>query len=398
MNPLGRLLRKNLSIAQMAGFVISNLAGLSIIMSALQIYTDVKPILSGEDTFVKKGYMVINKKVTSRQTFAGGSTQFTPADIDTLKAQSWLRGVGEFTAADFRVTASIKSPGQDRGLSTFLFFESVPAEYIDINRGDWTYTPGDKTIPIIMSKDYLALYNFGFANSAGLPQISEQLISAVPLEIRITSTDDVTRSNTMHGRIVGFSNRINTILVPQEFMEWANRNYGTTQKPYPSRLILDLKSPGDPQIKEYLDQRNWETSGSHDADRANYLLNIATGIVLFIGAVITVLSFFILFLSLSLLMQKNRDKLHSLLMLGYPQKEVAQPYINIIIRVSAVAYLLTSLMVLLLRGTYHTPLSAMGGGGSVWLAMFTGLTIAALTILCNIIAVRQRVKDAFRLK
>ena len=33
-------------------------------------------------------------------------------------------------------------------------------------------------VPVIISKDYLALYNFGFAGSAGLPQMSEGVMGA----------------------------------------------------------------------------------------------------------------------------------------------------------------------------------------------------------------------------
>lgn len=32
------------------------------------------------------------------------------------------------------------------------------------------------------------------------------------------------------GNIVGFSNRLNTILVPQSFMEWANQAFASEKK------------------------------------------------------------------------------------------------------------------------------------------------------------------------
>ena len=59
-------------------------------------------------------------------------------------------------------------------------------------------------------------------------------------------------SAELQGRIVGFSNRLNTILVPQEFMDWSNSHYGRTAgaRADPSRLIIDVSSPGDVKIKD----------------------------------------------------------------------------------------------------------------------------------------------------
>ena len=179
MNPVSKLLRHNLSLTQTVGFVLANLVGLTIVVAGLMIYLDAKPIWNGDDSFMKTDYVVVNKRVSMQNTL-GASTAFTPAEVADLKARPWVRSLAPFTTADFRVSASITAPGQDRGLNTFLFFESLPREYVDVE-GSWTYKPGDATVPVIMSRDYLALYNFGFATSAGLPQVSEKMISSVPL-------------------------------------------------------------------------------------------------------------------------------------------------------------------------------------------------------------------------
>ena len=70
---------------------------------------------------------------------------------------------------------------------------------------------------IIIPRNYLNLYNFGFAQSRSLPQLSEGVMGMVNLDIRITG---VGRTENFKGKIVGFSNRLNTILVPETFMTW----------------------------------------------------------------------------------------------------------------------------------------------------------------------------------
>lgn len=394
MNPVSKLLRHNLSLTQTIGFALANFVGLTIVVAGLMVYLDARPIWNTEDSFMKKDYVVINKKVSLENTL-GTSTAFTSDEVKDLQQQPWVRSLSPFTTADFRVAASITAPGQNRGLNTFLFFESLPDEYVDVKGAGWGFEPGDKTVPIIMSRDYLALYNFGFATSAGLPQVSESMISSVPLRLYITSNANPLQSMHINARIVGFSSRLNTILVPQEFMDWANKVYGSGTKREPSRIIIDTNSPGDVAITDYMEEKGWEIGGDKSASHASFLLNVATGVILAVGVVITLLSFFVLFLSISLLMQKNRPKLHSLLQLGYRVAEVGKPYRQVVLLTSAVTFAMAVGAGFLLRSIYIDSVTAIGGGAPVWLPLAAGLVLSLITTGVNLYAIRRRVLSAF---
>ena len=58
-NIVWRLLRKNISAAQIAGYAIANLVGLSIVLTAIQFYRDVNSLWNKEDSFISKDYMII---------------------------------------------------------------------------------------------------------------------------------------------------------------------------------------------------------------------------------------------------------------------------------------------------------------------------------------------------
>ena len=106
--------------------------------------------------------------------------------------------------------------------------------------------------------------------------------------------------------IVGFSNRLNTILVPQSFMNWANQNFAPDSQPDPSRLIIEVDNPADASIAKYFQQKGYETEdGKLDAGKTTYFLRLIVGIVLAVGLFISILSFYILMLSIFLLLQKN---------------------------------------------------------------------------------------------
>lgn len=396
MSIVSRLLRKNMSPAQIAGFVISNFIGLAIVVAGLQLYLDVSPIWQDEDSFIKKDYLIVNKKVTSSNTL-GADARISAAEVAELERQPWVRAIGKFTATDYRVAASLENGG--RSMSTYMFFESIPNRFIDVSPSEWRYTPGDKNVPIIISKDYLTLYNFGFASSVGLPQISEQTMGSIPMRLRLSS-EDGTETADFDGRIVGFSNRLNTILVPEAFMQWSNDQFGNGAKAAadPARLVIDVSSPGDVAIAQYLEDHDLESAGDKSASQASFLLNVVTGIVMAVGAVITVLSLFILMLSISLLMQKNRDKLHLLLQLGHPLGDVAAPYSRIILMSCTVALVLALATTWVFRTYYITSVEGLGGGGgSLWVAPLAGAVLTAVIVGCNVLAVRRKVTAAWRL-
>lgn len=46
-------------------------------------------------------------------------------------------------------------------MSTAMFFESVPDEYVDVNLDKWEFDENERVVPIIIPRNYLNLYNFG---------------------------------------------------------------------------------------------------------------------------------------------------------------------------------------------------------------------------------------------
>ena len=50
-------------------------------------------------------------------------------------------------------------------MSTAMFFAIVPDAFVDVVSDKWTFIPGTATVPIILPRNYLNLYNYGFARS-----------------------------------------------------------------------------------------------------------------------------------------------------------------------------------------------------------------------------------------
>ncbi len=324
MNLLWKLLREHVSVTQLVGFFVANLLGMLIILFGLQFYADILPLFQGKDAFFKREFLIVSKPVSTLGSLLGGKGTFSAREIQGFRDQPFTRQVGTFTSSLYDVSASIGMLGTGMQVGTEMFFESVPDDYIDVNAQAWTYEEGSRTIPIILPRNYLNLYNFGFAQSRNLPKLSEGVLSMIRLEIRLSGRGHV---EVYDGRIVGFSNRLNTILVPEAFMNWANHYYAPGKKAEPSRLIVEVNNPADEEIVKYIQARGYEVEGNTlDAGKTVWFLQILVGIVLFIGIVITFLSFYILILSIFLLLQKNTKKMQTLLLIGYSPVQVALPY------------------------------------------------------------------------
>lgn len=310
-NPLmWKLLRKHVSKTQLIGFAVANLVGLTIVLLGIQFYADVRPVFSDEDSFIRKDYLVITKNIgniSMLKSAIGGTDMnaFSEEEIAELESQPWMRKVGRFTTSNYKIYGNISLGGRSLSLRTYIFFESVPDEFIDTKGIDWDFDPEHPVVPILLSRDYLSLYNFGFATSQGMPQLSEDMIGKVPIVLSLIASDG--HRDYVEGRIVGFSNRLNTIIVPEKFMQWSNERYAPGIKVQPSRLILEVKNPGDAAIGDYMKKHNYEVAGDKmNSNKAGYMLIVIMSIVIAVGLVISVLSFFILILSIYLLLQKTR--------------------------------------------------------------------------------------------
>lgn len=394
-----KLLRRNISVIQLVAYVLSCFTGLAIVLVSLKFYGDIsgQRRADGNDAVGSGDYLVISKPVRLMSVFGaqpdGASLSFDSGEIKALAAQPWARKVGEFTAADFDISASV-----DLGLgslSTALFFESMPDEFVDAGLDEWYFDPSKPMIPVIIPKDYLALYNYGFAAGRGMPRMSELLMSQIPLNITLSGQG---LRETLPARVVGFSSRLNTIAVPDSFMTWANSRYGRTgSAPRPSRLIVAVDNPGDPAVRDWLESHGLEAAGDKLlSGRNSYIASVGVTVAAGVGAVISLLAVVILLLSIYLLIAKSRDKLRSLISLGYSPSEVARRYyvligvLNLVVAVGAVC------VTMAVARLWSEPVEALGGTLSpAWVVGAEAVAIMAVVSLAGIFVICREVRKCF---
>lgn len=390
-NLVWKLLRQHVSIAQLGGFFFANLIGMTIVLLGCQFYHDVKPIFTAEDGFLKSNFVVVSKKVGTAQTFSQRSLDFSQEEIDELGAQRFVDGVGQFTSAEFKVDAAMSIGGQ-RVFSTELPIESVPDEFIDVPRENWAFDEASQTVPIILPRSYLAMYNFGFAQSHSLPKLSEGVVSTISFDLLLHGNG---QRVAYKGRVIGFSGRLNAILVPQAFMEAANRLFAPDATPSPSRLLVKMGDLTEDNITQFLDDRGYEVENDRlDTEKTVSFLRLIISIVVMVGIVISLLSLYILMLSIYLLVQKNAEKLQTLRLIGYKPSQVARPYQLLTIALNVVVLAVALCIVALLRARYLPMLEVLFPAGTATTmlpAVLLGLLLLLLVTLVNVWVIRRKI-------
>ena len=392
LNLIWKLLRKHISIFELAVFFIANLIGITVILGGVQLYSDLKPIMTGENALIGSDYLVITHPV---ERMGVGGKSFSGEDITELEAQEFVSSVGTFNSSEFEVYGAIEFGG--RKLSTMLFFEAVPDSFLDIQPKEWNYKVGDSIIPIILPRNYLNLYNFGFSSTQQLPQITEDIIKRVELDI-------ILRGNQLRGdfkgRVVGFSDRINTILVPMVFMEWANKYYGEASDEEATRLIIEVENPSDPELITFLDAKNYEVENKpSESSKAMFILKVCIVIIICIGIIFSVLSIIILTLSIYLLLQKNITKLENLILIGYKPQRVALPYNLLTLTLNISILALSIAFIAVAQKLYMGYISQLAGytlASSPIVAIGVGVVFTIAIILFNFYIINRKIREISR--
>lgn len=387
-----KLLRKHISLFELMIFFIVNLIGMTVIIGGVQLYSDVKPVMSGESRLIGSDYLVVTRPV---ERVGSGGKRFSADDVSELRAQEFISSVGAFTSSQYEVYGSILFGG--RKLSTMLFFESVPDDFIDILPKEWKYSSGDTMIPIILPRNYLNLYNFGFSSTQQLPQITEDVIKRVELGISLRGNGIIEEYT---GRVVGFSDRINTILVPEQFMAWANGRYGDGGNEEATRLIIEVDNPADPELTAYIEANGYEIENKPaESSKAMYILKVCIVIIVCIGVVFSLLSLIILTLSIYLLLQKNISKLENLVLIGYTSARVALPYNLLTLALNLSIWVISSMVVVFAQQLYIGYISQMAGcelSASPMVAIGVGGLFTALIIAFNFFIINRKIREISR--
>jgi len=318
--------------------------GVLLLLCSIQMYINIQQLLGGESPR-KEGYdyISISKTITNETMGQLEKNLFNENDIKDLAAKPFVQGVSPLIANRFRVQLSA---GDIIPFSTDMFLESLDNNFIDTVPPNFTWQEGQNYIPIIFSSDFLEIYNV-FAPGYGLPQLSEATASQVVVYITCFTPNG--EKQTFRASIVAFSDRINSIIVPKNFLNWANNTFGHTTDVKASRLYIKTKDANNPDFLSYLQQKDYKVN----KDKTKFgrvkqvLQGIFSGLGIF-GLLVVILALMLFSFYLQLMIARSKDNLQLLLMLGYSpnwlSRNVSKQFVPVYILVVVAALALTEVM------------------------------------------------------
>lgn len=382
---LHKLQRKTLIPAQIAGYIVTLLVGLAIVLLAIQAYSDLRPLLTQQTDVFKAHTVTVSKNVTMFKTANKEGIYFDDNELASLKEQPFVKEVAHFTSAQFNTEAAISFGGQT--MRTDFFFESVPDGYLDVENDDWRWDSTSNFLPIVIPEDYLNLYNFGFAESQSLPLVSEAMLSQVTFTVVVSGNG---KRRAYDSRIVGLSGKINSILVPDDFLQWANNEFGSDGEKRCSRLLVEFTDASDERIPAYFKGQGLNISQSElESSKIAFFFRLGMLFVIAIAMIINILSIAFIVMSLNLIVQRNRNLFINLYKIGYSCRQIAHFYRVVISIITVVDIVLAAIAALWVRNIYVDKLSSMfnisQGGTLIWLTATASAIV--LLILYNILII-----------
>lgn len=311
MKPLlQKLLWKSRSPWQVWGAAIGLFLGLFLLLFSLQIFWDVQTLANGAS---EENLLVLQKRVEG----LSGEKSFSEEEIAHIRAQGFCQDLAPVRSNRYELMARVPQ----LGFSTLLFCQSVPLDYVDIDSSDFQWSEGDPFVPVVLSNDYLSLYNYGFGPSQGLPKVSADMLGSFFFDFDIRGKN---KRKTYKAKVVGLSRKFNSILVPSSFLEASNQQFGYEQ-PKVSQLILQTDNPFQKSLANYLEEKSYELSrNSLIGGELKQGIFLLLAFLLFLATAIISLSVLVLLLNYRLLVSQAQSDILLLLQLGYRQEQIAK--------------------------------------------------------------------------
>ena len=315
--------------------------GVLLLLSAVQMYNNINHLIRDKNTR-KSGtdFISITKTITNENI--GKDNRFTDLDVKELQVQSFIEGAAPLKANAFKVTAGA---GAMIPFSTDIFVEALNSNFIDTVPESFKWKEGDEFVPVIFASDFLEMYNV-FSPSWDLPQMSEKTASAVQIFLQCHGRNG---GRQYKARIVAFSDRINSILVPENFLAQQNQALEGVENVPASRVFLKTKDANNPQLLNYLAEKDYHVN----KDKTKFgrvkgvLQAIVSGLAGF-GVLVILLALVLFSFYLQLMIARSKDNLQLLLTLGYSpswlSKTVAKKWIPVYITIIISAVAATQLL------------------------------------------------------
>ena len=367
------------------GGVLGLFIGLTLLVFVFQFYLDLQLLLLGARD---KNILIVNKQVRGAQ-----AKKFSKEELLSFQNEKFVQDLAPIQSNQFEVWADLSRIG----VKSLLFFQSVPNRFLEIDTLQFEWNISDTTLPIVLSADYLALYNFGFSASQGLPQLSGDILSAVDFEIQVSGNG---KQKRYKARIIGFTQHVNSVLVPQKFLAYHNKELGKASEVLPTQLIFTTENPYSNELNQFLEKNEWELSSNgiigSELKLALFMVLAMVGII---SILIIILAILVFVLNFQVLISQKSSNIHLLLQLGYQIRQVSSFFAKRISVILIFTFISSTAVLVILKYKlsemlFQQGFKQMDPAPSYLVLLFIGLLFFVILTI-NLIFINKNIKKLF---
>jgi cell division protein FtsX len=201
----------------------------------------------------------------------------------------------------------------------------------------------------------------------------------------------------LKGKVAGFSDRIQSMLVPQEFMQWCNARFAQGEKRNPSRILIKTKDATSPVLNQFLEKNQLQA----DKEKTRFskyreIVNWIAGISGLSGLLMLVFAALVLSLFIQLNIVSKQDEIRLLIQLGASPQQMIGFLMKKFFPPNAIIVLFALGLVAILQYLLFGWLQKKTIGVSAWISPLTLLAALLLILLMGVvnrIAIGKSVKE-----
>ena len=173
---LNKLLFRNQERKQLIIAVVGSFLGITFLITSIHYLIKVNEFGKGAD-ILGPNTIIVQKKVSNLNTLNIAKTDFSVAEIESMKKEKFVLDVKPVISNNFDVSFETADPLVPRFRSD-VFIQTVDPSFLDVKSDKWHWKEGDEYVPIILPRDFLVMLNT-FMSASGIPQVSDDLAKQI---------------------------------------------------------------------------------------------------------------------------------------------------------------------------------------------------------------------------
>ncbi|MBX2949588.1 MAG: hypothetical protein KF704_09955 [Crocinitomicaceae bacterium] len=325
---LQQLLFRNQDKKQLIIAIVGSFLGITFLVTSIHYLVKVNEFGRGTE-ILGPNTLIVQKRVNSGAVLGMARTDFSESEIENMKKEKFISDVKPVLSNNFDVSFQTDDPHVPYFRSD-VFIQTVDPAFLDVKSDKWHWQQGDSIVPIILPRDFLVMLNT-FMSASGIPQVSDDLAKEIQFKFTIRNND---KKEFIGARIIGFTNEVASILVPQSFMEYGNTYFALGADKKITQIMISGEENEFGLVEQYLTKHGLESKNSQMVvGRLKSIISTLILVILGISVIAVFVSCLVLIQYLQLLMSRNAYEVRTLIRMGYHPKLIVRTFFVYFIKI-----------------------------------------------------------------